>query len=227
MNYLLSVSLVALAVAANAVPVAFAQTPAMRQGVSVQLASTSNATPMPEADNEDAWIVAVTADGRMFFGTEPVSPASLSDEMKARPRNRDAKLYVKADARASFGDVEKVLNAAKSDRFESAVLLTKQNETPAIGRLVAPRGLEVLLTSAPSDAVVVELRNSAQPRPVLKVNNQEIAWSNLQTALNQSLQNRRDRIVEIKSDGPLPFAQLAQVIDACTSVTAKIVLPTE
>jgi biopolymer transport protein ExbD len=163
----------------------------------------------------------------MFFGTEPVSPASLSDEMKARPRNRDAKLYVKADARASFGDVEKVLNAAKSDLFESAVLLTNQNETTAIGRLVAPRGLEVLLTSAPSDAVVVELHNSAQPRPALKVNNQEIAWSNLQTGLNQSLQNRRDRIVEIKSDGPLPFAHLAQVIDACTSVKAKIVLPTE
>jgi biopolymer transport protein ExbD len=227
MNYLLFVCLIALTLAENAVPAASGQAPAMRQGVSVQLAPTSNATPMPEADNEDAWIVAVTADGRMYFGTELVAPASLLDEMKARPRNREQKLYVKADARASFGDVEKVLNAAKSDLFESGVLLTSQNETPALGKLVAPKGLEVLLTSAPFDAVVVELRNSAQPYPSLRVNNQQIAPSNLQTALNQSLQNRKDRIVEIKADGSLPFAQLAQVIDACTSVKAKVVLPTE
>jgi len=227
MNYLLSVCVIALAVTENAAPVAFAQTPAMRQGVSVQLAPTSNATPMPEADNEDAWIVAVTADGRLYFGTEPVTPASLSDEMKARPRNRDAKLYIKADARASFGDVQKVLSAAKSDLFESAVLLTNQNETPALGKLVAPKGLEVLLTSPPSDAAVVELHNSAQPRPSLKVSNQEIAPSNLQTALNQSLQNRKDRVVEVRAEGSLPFAQVAQVIDACTSVKAKVVLPTE
>jgi len=208
-------------------PAASAQTPAMRQGVSVQLAPTSNATPMPEADSEDAWIVAVAADGKIYFGTEPVTPASLVDEMKARPRNRDAKLYIKADARASFGDVEKVLNVAKPDLFESAVLLTNQNETSALGKLVAPKGLEVLLTSAPSDAVVVEVHNSAQSRPSLKVNHREIAASNLQAALNQSLQNRTDRVVEIKAEGSLPFAQVAQVIDACTSVKAKVVLLTE
>jgi biopolymer transport protein ExbD len=213
--------------AANVVPAALSQAPAMRQGVNVQLAPTSNATPMPEADNEDAWIVAVTADGRKYFGTQPVTPASLSEEMRARPRNREAKLYVKADARATFDDVEKVLNAAKSDLFESAVLLTSQNETPALGKLVAPKGLEVLLTSAPSDAVVVEVHNSVQPRPSLKVNHQEVAPSNLQTTLNQALQNRSERIVKIKAEGSLPFAQVAQAIDACTSVKAKVVLPTE
>src|SRR5579864_1762455 len=153
MNYLLSVCLIAFAIASSAMPAALSQAQAMRQGVSVQLAPTSNATPMPEADSEDAWIVAVTADGRIYFGTEPATPASLADEMKGGSRNRDAKLYVKADARASFGDVEKVANVAKSDLFESAVLLTNQNETSALGKLVAPKGLEVLLTSALSDAV--------------------------------------------------------------------------
>jgi len=227
MNYLLSVCLIASAIAPSAMPAALSQAQAMRQGVTVQLAATSNATPMPEADSEDAWIVAVTADGRMYFGTEPVTPASLSDEMKARPRNRDATLYIKADARASFGDVEKVLNVAKPDRFGSAVLLTNQSETPALGKLVAPKGLAVLLTSPFSDAVVVELHNSAQPRPSLKVNHREIAASNLQAALNQSLQNRTDRVVEIKAQDSLPFAQVAQVIDACTSVKAKVVLRTE
>lgn len=227
MNYSLSVCLAALTFATNVMPYASAQSPAMRQGVSVQMARTANATPMPDADNEDAWVVAVTPDGSLFFGVKPVTPESLAEEMKTTPRHRDQSLYIKADARASFGNVDKVLNAAKCDLFESAVLLTNQNETPAIGKMVAPKGLEVLLTSAPSDAVVVELHNSGQLRHALKVNNQEIAWSDLQTTLNQSLQNRSDRIVEIKAEGSLLFAQVAQVIDACSSIKAKVVLPAE
>lgn len=232
MNNLLSVCLLTLTFATNITPYASAQSPAMRQGVSVQMAKTANASSMPDADNEDAWVVAITADGRLFFGVKPVTPESLAEEMKTTPRHRDQGLYIKADARASFGYVEKVLKAAKRDLFESAVLLTGQNETPALGRLVAPKGLEVLLTSALSDVVVVELHNSAQPRPALKVNGQEIALSDLQTTLNQSLQNRRDRVeenrvVEIRAEGSLPFAQVAQVIDACTSVKAKVELPAE
>ena len=191
MNYLLSVCLIALTIAANPVPAAFPQTPPMRQGVSVQMAVTSNATPMLGADNNDAWIVTITADGSMYFGLDPVDVGGLKNEMTIHPRKRDAKLYIKVDVRAPFGVVEKVLEMARTTYFESAVLLTNQNETTALGKLVAPRGLEVFLPSAASDAVVVEVHNSAQPHPSLKVNHQEIAPSNLQTRLNRSLQNRQ------------------------------------
>ena len=37
----------------------------LQKGVSVQLALTSNASLMPDADNQDAWIVAVTANGTL------------------------------------------------------------------------------------------------------------------------------------------------------------------
>jgi biopolymer transport protein ExbD len=227
MNRLLPVCLLALTVAANSTGSLSAQTPPLRQGVSVQMAKTANATPMPDADNEDAWIVSVTADGNLFFGVKPVVPENLTEEMKVTPRHRDANIYIKADARTNFGNVEKALKAAKVDLFESAVLLTGRNETPALGKLVAPKGLEVLLTSAPADAVVVELHNSGQSRPAVKVNDQEIALPDLQTALNQALQNRSNRVVELRADDSLPFAQVAQVIDACTSVKAKVALPTE
>ncbi len=46
----------------------------LQKGVSVQMAVTSNATPMPEADNPDAWIVTITSDGSLYLGTHPVSP---------------------------------------------------------------------------------------------------------------------------------------------------------
>jgi biopolymer transport protein ExbD len=208
-------------------PSAPAQSPALRKGVSVQMAATGSATPMPEADNQDAWIVTITADGKLYFGADPVDAGGLMNDMKIHPRKRDAKLYIKADARAPFNSVEKVLEIGRKAYFESAVFLTKQNETPALGKMVAPQGLEILLTSAPSDAVVVELPNPDQSQASLKVDNREVARANLQNALNQSLQNRADRIVEIKAEGSLPFAQVAQVIDACASVKAKVVRPAE
>jgi len=58
MKCLLLVSLAVLTVAACVVPDAAAQSPALQKGVSVKLAVSTNATPMPDADNENAFIVA-------------------------------------------------------------------------------------------------------------------------------------------------------------------------
>ena len=111
MKYLRLVCAAAIATGAI-VAQTIAQTPALQKGVSVQMAVTNNATPMPEADKQDAWILAVTATGQVYFGTEAVSAEQLSEEMKTRPRNRNAELYVKADARAPYASVKKTLEAA-------------------------------------------------------------------------------------------------------------------
>jgi biopolymer transport protein ExbD len=226
MNRLLEVCLVAFTLAMN-LPVVTAQSPVLQKGVSVQMVATSNATAMPAADNNDAWVVTVTADGKLHFGSDLVDADGLTKDMMIHPRKRDAKLYIKADARAPFGNVETVLEIGHKAYFESAVFLTNQNDKPALGKMVAPQGLEIFLTSAASDSVVVELLNPDQSQASLKVDNREVARANLQTALNQSLQNRGDRIVEIKAEGSLSFAQVAQVIDACASVKAKAILPAE
>ena len=98
----------------------------LQQGVSVQLAPTANALPMPAADNEDAWIVAITADGKVYFGVDPVDPASLADVMKSRPRKREQMLYIKADARTPFANVARVLEAGRKVWFDTPILLTSQ-----------------------------------------------------------------------------------------------------
>jgi hypothetical protein len=53
------------------------------EGISVELPATRNARAMPEADREDAFIVTVTADGRLYRGVNPVSPAALIEAVKA------------------------------------------------------------------------------------------------------------------------------------------------
>ncbi|HWY03939.1 MAG TPA: biopolymer transporter ExbD [Candidatus Acidoferrum sp.] len=229
MNRILEVCLVAFTFATNLTPVSHAQSPALQKGISVQMPQTSNAVPVPEADDGEAWIITVSADGSMYFGTDPVTAASLADEMKSRPRDRAAQLYIKADARVPFAQVEKVLEAASVDFFQNAVLLTSQREASSPGTLVPPKGLEVRIGSpAPAGAVatVVELHDSGLQPPSLKINNDPISWSALQTTLKQHFQKGDEKAIVVKVDGQMPFARVAQLIDICRSTGATVALPT-
>jgi biopolymer transport protein ExbD len=231
MKCLLSVSLTAaLAVVAELAMSNILQSPPLQKGVSVQMAVTHNAVAMPDADNENAWIVAVTADGRLYFGTREVSPDRLMEEMKATPRTRGQKLYIKADARASFASVEKVLEVGRTAFFEAPVLLTSQsgsngagNMVPAPGNIVPPNGLEVQV-GAPSnaEATVVQASRSEQISPRLTLDGTYVSDAALADTLRQMLSSRSEKIVLLKADGQLPFAQVVRVIDTCRSQGAKV-----
>src|SRR5207302_2844861 len=128
----------------------------------------------------------------------------LAIKMKARPRNRQQNLYIKADARAPFADVEKVLQAGRTVFFETAVLLTSQAQSSEPGTMVPPKGLEVLLVPpAGSQPTEVQLIDSGEHAPVLKINNQQIPLANLQNMLAQIFQHRPEKVVLVKADGQL------------------------
>ncbi|MGC1452777.1 MAG: biopolymer transporter ExbD [Candidatus Sulfotelmatobacter sp.] len=207
----------------------------LQQGVSVQLAVTSNAVPMPEADNQDAWIVAISADGSLHFGTVPVSPADLEVAMKGLPRRRDQRLYIKADARTPFANVERVLQLARLVSFEAPVLLTSQPGLLQPGGQAPPKGLEVLVgQSAPEagptppgpDSILVQVLPAKQFSVKLRINNQDIQPGVLQSTLDQMLQSRSNKEVLVKADEKLPFGQVVQAIDACRGAGSKVVLVT-
>jgi biopolymer transport protein ExbD len=204
------------------------QTQDMQRGISVQMPVTGNATSMPDADQNDAWVVAVTADGSLYFGADPMTREGLADWMKSHPRNREAKLYIKADARAPFSALEKVLAVAREDLFQDAVLLTAKAQSPEPGTVVSPQGLEVRIgPTLPTGVVatVVQLIDSGKP-PMLKVNNDQVPWSALQTTLRQHFQKGDDNVILLKADLQLPFGQVAQVIDTCRAAGARVVLAT-
>lgn len=224
MRYLLVVCLCALTIPI-VLTSASAQSPALRQGISVQLAPTSNAVAFPAADNEDAWIIAITADGRLFFGVKPVTAEQLTEEMTTTPRRRDANLYVKVDGRAPLSYAEKALHAARADGFDSVVLLTDQHESSAPGKLIPPEGLEVMLGAPTAESTVIHLRSSAQSSPAVRISNQVISMSQLGNALAQVLQGKTEKVVSVQVENLLPFAQVARVIDSCRSLGAKVFCP--
>ena len=224
MKYSLSLCLSALAFATIVFSRASAQSPALQNGVSVQMAATTNAVAFPQADDQDAWVVAVTADGSLYFGVKPVTVESLTEEMKSTPHRRAARLYVKADARAPFAAVKQALHAAQKDLFETAVLLTEQQQHASDGTIVPPQGLEVSLALPSTTATVVQLHNSGRPTPALKVNDQELSWSQLEAALLQASQGGRVKQVVLEADDSLPFDEIVKVIDVSRSLTAKVAL---
>lgn len=231
MNRTMEVCLAGLMLVAGVVAANEAAAQTLQKGISVEMAVTRNAVPTPEADNADAWIVAVVRDGALYFGTDKVTFAGLAEAMKSRPRNREQKLYIKADARAPFTDVENAMEAGRAASFEAVVLLTSQPEPAAPGKVVPPKGLEVLVTPPPgAESIVVQVSNYAgQARPRLLVDNADVASdvfpSTLGRMLGRMRQNKSEAWVVVKAAGTVPFQQVAHVIDVCRGVGAQVVLP--
>jgi biopolymer transport protein ExbD len=194
----------------------------LQKGISVQMATSNHAAAMPEADKQTAWIVTVTTDGRIYFGTEQVTAAELTEQMKMRPHSRDAKLYIKADVGAPFQSVRQVLHSARDVFFDDVVLLTSQPEASAPGRIVPPKGLEVWIgVEAGSNFYSLKI-GSQENSSTLKVDNEMITPSGLQSKMAKLFDNHPNgRIVIVTVDDRAPYSEVIHAIDACRGAGAS------
>jgi len=104
-------------------------TPMLQHGHSVELAKTTNPEQMPDADKEDAILIAVTRDNKVFFGNDLIGADQLSDKVRDRLANKvDKRVYVKADARAKYGSVVAVVDNVRSAGVDQLGLLTEQRQ---------------------------------------------------------------------------------------------------
>ncbi len=104
-------------------------TPMLQKGQSVTLAQTTNPKSMPDADKEDAVIVAVMRDGTVFLDTQKVSAEELTEKVRDRVQNRvNKQVFVKADARAHYKKVVEVVDDVRSAGVDSLGLLTEQRK---------------------------------------------------------------------------------------------------
>ncbi|MEZ5398459.1 MAG: hypothetical protein R2729_02255 [Bryobacteraceae bacterium] len=110
--------------------------PALRKGVSVRMAVAKHAVERRAADEEQAIEVAITADGKLFAGIEPVQAEALGGV-------RAGTVYVKADARAPFQNVVAVLDALHGRKV---VLLTASPANAAPARLTPRYGIELAVS---------------------------------------------------------------------------------
>jgi len=104
-------------------------TPMLSKSVPVDKALTRNPITMPDADKEDAVIVAVTRDGQVFLspGLQKVDVNDLAPKVKDLLQGRASKMvYINADARAKYSTVEDVVDNLRAGSVDEVGLLTEQ-----------------------------------------------------------------------------------------------------
>jgi biopolymer transport protein ExbD len=107
--------IVGLSLCALLAAVAGAQTPVLREGISLQKPITMNAVTMPDADMAGSLIVSVTFRGAVFPEVTLVTPARLSETLKVdRLGQPGKKVYLKGDARTPYLVMAEVLSAKDS-----------------------------------------------------------------------------------------------------------------
>ncbi len=106
-------------------------TPMLQKGISVDMAPVNNPEQMPDADKEDALLVSITRDGKVYFGSDQIQDVdNLTGKVKDRLANKqDKRVYVKADMRTRFGSVVKVVDSVRAAGVDDLGLLTDQKKT--------------------------------------------------------------------------------------------------
>ena len=105
---------------------------------------------------------------------------------------------------------------------------------------LTPKGLDALVPQPPKDqsktppstdrTVVIQVMKAGGGQPALKINQEDVSWDRLQGRLEEIYKTRAEKVVFVKADTDLPFADVAQVIDVAHSagvdkvglITAKI-----
>ncbi|HEU5415697.1 MAG TPA: biopolymer transporter ExbD [Candidatus Angelobacter sp.] len=102
---------------------------------------------------------------------------------------------------------------------------------------LTPKGLEALVPQPPPPnqkpeptdrTVVVQVLQSNESKPKLKINQEDVNWDNLGSRLTDIFKTRAERVMFVKGDPDVEFQNVAQVIDIAkgTQVVDKVGLIT-
>jgi biopolymer transport protein ExbD/biopolymer transport protein TolR len=110
-------------------------TPMLQNKVVIDMAAVVNPVAMPDADKDDAIVVAITRNGDVFLGQNHTSLDALGSQVREKlADNPGAKtIFIRADARAEYLQVENAIDAVRTAGVEDVGLLTQKREGNAVG----------------------------------------------------------------------------------------------
>jgi biopolymer transport protein TolR len=110
-------------------------TPMLQNKVQIDMAKVDNPTAMPDADKEDAIVVAITRDGGVFLGQNKTAVGELGIQVREKLADKPGKtIYIRADARAQFRAVEDAIDAVRTAGVDDVGLLTQKREGNLAGQ---------------------------------------------------------------------------------------------
>src|ERR1051326_4146572 len=114
-------------------------TPMLQHGVSVDMAKAQNPRQMPDAEKEDAAVVAVSRDGRIYLGNKQIAMDEITTKVKDMISGKlDKTVFLKSDTRAKYGDVVKVVDNLRAAGLDQMGLLTEKLDKRAQPGLLTP-----------------------------------------------------------------------------------------
>ena len=109
-------------------------TPMLQKGMTVEMARVNNPEDMPNADKDDAVIVAVTRDGAVYLGQTKTDMSTVASQVSDLISGRlDKTVFIKSDGRALYGDVVKLVDEVRSAGVDNVGLLTDKIEAAQPG----------------------------------------------------------------------------------------------
>src|SRR5579863_10502812 len=95
-------------------------TPMLQHGTSVNMARAANTRDMKEADKEDAVLLAITRDGKIFLQSDRLQPDQITTKVKDMIADKlDKTVYVKSDRDAKYGVVVEVVDSVRAAGVDS------------------------------------------------------------------------------------------------------------
>jgi biopolymer transport protein ExbD/biopolymer transport protein TolR len=102
-------------------------TPMLQKGMNVDLAPVDNPKDLPDADKDDAILLAVMRDGNIYLGTDRIGLTEITVKVKDLIANRlDKTVFVKSDMRARYGAVVAVVDEVRAAGVDNIGLLTEK-----------------------------------------------------------------------------------------------------
>jgi len=100
-------------------------TPMLSKGISVDKVKTKNPISMQAADKDDAILVAVTRDGKVYLGSTQTAPDALPPKVKDLLTNKlDKTVFLASDQRARYERVVDVIDNLRAAGVDQLGLLT-------------------------------------------------------------------------------------------------------
>lgn len=103
-------------------------TPMLTKGMSVDLVKTKNPVALKNADRDDAILISVTKDGKVYLGSDQFPNLNeLGVKVKDRlAALQDKTVYMKNDSRARFERVVEVIDNLRAFGVDQLGLITEQ-----------------------------------------------------------------------------------------------------
>ena len=104
--------------------------PLLQQGITVNLPKAENPLDAPEADAQDAVVVAINRDGRVFLKKNPITDEGLYEFLVQRFSGGEINktMFLKADVAVQYGRVVQIVNQCRNAGVENIGLMAEKEE---------------------------------------------------------------------------------------------------